>query len=315
MYNIAINLTLIELIVLPVVVTIFILAIYFFVKTRKTLRDTVEENKHIYFPHLKKEKTAIYKRSGLIDLESPFAKKRHETSNQKEEAPVVVSKKHKPAHAEEGMVQELKSTIAQQQKLLNTYLYKVEELENEGKDELRAQNEELQEKIEQLEELVDNKDADINTLKQQTATSQKMAARIEEVYAEFEQLQAKMALLEKQANRANNLALELEDTRGSFEAMHKELSRKQERLEEVMEENQNMKEEIHMLEDKLSEANFQRQQLQKKVQFLTDLNNDMQNISDTNKKLQTELRRIGELESMLNLMEEERDYLLKKKGK
>jgi len=67
------------------------------------------------------------------------------------------------------------------------------------------------------------------------------------------------------------------------------------------------------LEDKLSEANLQRQQLHKKVQFLTDLNNDMQSIADTNKKLQTELRRIGELESMLNMMSEERDFLLRKK--
>jgi hypothetical protein len=39
----------------------------------------------------------------------------------------------------------------------------------------------------------------------------------------------------------------------------------------------------------------------------------MQSISDTNKKLQTEMRRIGELESMLNMMAEERDFLLRKK--
>jgi len=39
----------------------------------------------------------------------------------------------------------------------------------------------------------------------------------------------------------------------------------------------------------------------------------MQGIADSNKKLQTELRRIGELESMLNMMAEERDFLLRKK--
>ena len=70
---------------------------------------------------------------------------------------------------------------------------------------------------------------------------------------------------------------------------------------------------MDVLEDKLAEANLQRQQLQKKVQFLTDLNTDLQSISDTNKKLQTELRRIGELESMLNMMAEERDFLLRRK--
>jgi hypothetical protein len=122
-----------------------------------------------------------------------------------------------------------------------------------------------------------------------------------------------MATLEKQAARANNLAIELEDTKYSYEQVHKELLRKQEKLEETMNENQRMRQQMDELEDKLSEANLQRQQLQKKVMFLSDLNNDMQGIADTNKKLQTELRRIGELESMLNMMAEERDFLLRKK--
>jgi uncharacterized protein Smg (DUF494 family) len=84
-------------------------------------------------------------------------------------------------------------------------------------------------------------------------------------------------------------------------------------MEELMEENQRLRHHTNEVEDKLSDANLQRQQLQKKVQFLTELNTDMQSISDTNKKLQTELRRIGELESMLNMMAEERDFLLRKK--
>jgi len=95
--------------------------------------------------------------------------------------------------------------------------------------------------------------------------------------------------------------------------VHKELLRKQEKLEEVMNENQHLRLQLNDVEDKLSDSNLQRQQLQKKVLFLTDLNNDMQSVSDTNKKLQTELRRIGELESMLNMMAEERDFLLRKK--
>jgi chromosome segregation ATPase len=142
-----------------------------------------------------------------------------------------------------------------------------------------------------------------------------MASKIEEVYQEFDMLQAKMSLLEKQANRTNALAIELEDTKHLYEQVHKELLRKHEKLEEVMEDHQQMRQEMNVLEDKLSEANLQRQQLQKKVVFLQDLNTDMQSISDANKKLQTELRRIGELESMLTMMVQERDSLLRKKDK
>jgi len=105
----------------------------------------------------------------------------------------------------------------------------------------------------------------------------------------------------------------LEDTKYTYEQVHKELLRKQEKLEELMEENQLLRHQKNEAEDKLADANLQRQQLHKKVQFLSDLNNDMQNIADTNKKLQTDLRRIGELESMLNMMSEEREFLLRKK--
>jgi uncharacterized protein (DUF3084 family) len=123
-----------------------------------------------------------------------------------------------------------------------------------------------------------------------------------------------METLEKQANRANNLAIELEDTRQAYEQVHKDLLRKNEKLEEAFRENQQLQHQFNSLEDKLAEANLQRQQLQKKVQFLQDLNADLQSISDTNKKLQTELRRVGELESMLNMIAEERDYLLRKQS-
>ena len=52
-------------------------------------------------------------------------------------------------------------------------------------------------------------------------------------------------------------------------------------------------------EDKLKEANFQRQQLQKKVTFLDELNGDLQQISEHNKKLESQLKRISEMETLL----------------
>jgi Tfp pilus assembly protein PilO len=53
-------------------------------------------------------------------------------------------------------------------------------------------------------------------------------------------------------------------------------------------------------EDKLREANFQRQQLQKKAVFLDELNRDLQEASEHNKKLEGQLRRISEMEAMLS---------------
>ena len=42
--------------------------------------------------------------------------------------------------------------------MLNSYLAKVEELENEGKEELRKQNNELEKEIDKLNEIIENKE-------------------------------------------------------------------------------------------------------------------------------------------------------------
>lgn len=319
MTTIAINLTLVAYILLPLGAITLGVTIYFFLKSRESLMLTMGQRKPAAIPKkeipkkeipkAEKEKPMAFKRSTLVELEEQFARRRFEASHMQDE-PVVTIKK--PAVTEDS-VHDLKASIAHQQKLLNEYLVKVEELENGGKEELVQQNNALQKEITKLHGVIEEKDAEIEDLQQQVSAGNKMAEKIEEVYQEFDQLQSKMVQLEKQANKANNLAIELEDTKHSYEQIHKELLRKQERLEEAMADNQRMRQELNEIEDKLSDSNLQRQQLLKKVQFLQELNTDMQSISDTNKKLQTELRRIGELESMLNMMAEERDYLLRKK--
>jgi len=308
---ITINLILIEFIVLPLVVTIFGATVYFFLKSRKSLEETLRATKRTTIIEKKIKSPDVQRPISMVDLEAQFARRRFEASVPKEQKIELPSKKH--AHKEELVVQDLKNTIAQQQRMLDGYLQKVEELENEGRDELNEKIEQLEKKADELTGIIEEKDLEIKDLHKQAAAAERMAAKIEDVYLELEQLQSKMASLEKQANRVNNLAMELEDTKHYYEQVHKELLRKQEKLEELMEENQLVRLQKDQLEDKLSEANLQRHQLQKKVLFLTDLNTDMQSMSDTNKKLQTELRRIGELESMLNMMAEERDFLLRKK--
>jgi Tfp pilus assembly protein PilO len=67
----------------------------------------------------------------------------------------------------------------------------------------------------------------------------------------------------------------------------------------MMEENQRLTRLLADAEDKLREANFQRQQLMKKVNFLEELNNDLQQVAEHNKKLENQLRRISEIEALL----------------
>ncbi|MBD0352000.1 MAG: hypothetical protein ICV51_12790 [Flavisolibacter sp.] len=118
--------------------------------------------------------------------------------------------------------------------------------------------------------------------------------------------------MEKEASHAAKLTLELEDMQEMYEQGRKEVARKQEKIDEAFTENQRLKKLLNETEDKLQEANLQRQQLTKKIRFLEEINSEFEDINEANKKLQTELRRLGELESKLSIMTEEKNILLGK---
>ena len=323
MFIIAINVTLIEVIVLNAGAIILGVTIYFFLQSRKTLLRTmdVQSSNKTASKYKRAEEVQPQKNNALngakksnksidiSELKEHLTHLREHRISPKHEEPVFKKEKH----VKEDLTVSLKETIARQQKILDGFLQQVEELEDGGKDELFQKNDELQSDVERLEQLLEKRDAEIEEYKKRTAVAEKMASRVDDIYNDFQQLQSKIVTLEKQAARANNLALELENLQQSYDHVLKDLERKQEKLEEIVEENQRMRIELESTEDKLNESNLQRQQMMKKVQFLQDLNSDMQSMSETNKKLQTELRRIGELESMLNMMSEERDYLLMRK--
>jgi len=306
MFLLTVQLTLIEIAVLLAGAVILGITILFFIRSRRTLKKYVQqagpsflkkerkdylENKNIQLSHVQER---------LSELKQNVVATKREIKIPAED----VTKDH--------MIQSLRQTISQQQKLLTGFLKQVEELEDNGKEELKLENEDLRMEIKNLESLVDRKEAEKERLQQQASIAQTMAARVDEICREFELLQNRMKELEVQASKANSLEVELEEARESFELARKDILRKQEKLEEAIGENQDIRNLLHETEDKLSEANRLRQQFQKKVQFMQDLNDDLHNMNETNKKLQTELRRIGELESMLNMVAEERDQLLRK---
>ncbi len=167
--------------------------------------------------------------------------------------------------------------------------------------------------IETLQQSLEERNAEVQKVKQQYAAAQKIAARMDDVYRDYDQLQQKINSLESQAGKVNALALELEDAKDTSLQLKKDLVRKQAKLQDVLAENGQLHQQLNETEDKLEEANLQRKQLMKKVQFLESINTEFQQVTDANKKLQNELRRIGELESMLSMMADERDNLLQRK--
>ena len=138
---------------------------------------------------------------------------------------------------------------------------------------------------------------------------------LDNAYNELQVLQRKIEKFELQAGNTKMNSVELENIKEENLKLSRELEENRQRLQVALTENQQLKSHTMGLEDDLKEAGFLQQQLEKKVAYLEELNNDLQAVSDTNKKLEGQIKRIGELESMLNMLAEERDQLMRRQKK
>lgn len=292
--------------------------VYFFRKSLKSLKAIKEKQAEDYsFAFIEEPDSKEEKKKAPMPAypASPFFKRKNGEQEPSPDVSYPVAFSSKNRGYDPGDMDSFKQSILQQQQQLEKLLEQIEELKDrENYDEVLEENEKLKKKVETLELELEEKEGEIQKLDKHQQITEQMAIRLEEVQKEFQSLQGKIQSLEKKPVENVQLAVELESLKESFEKLEREAGRKAEKLQEVMDENSRLQQKLYETEDKLEEANLQRQQLNKKLKLLEELNSDIQFVSETNKKLQTEMRRIGELENMLNMMMEEREQLLRKKS-
>jgi FtsZ-binding cell division protein ZapB len=185
----------------------------------------------------------------------------------------------------------------------------------EKQREMTRRNEELSLQVSELRMKLSEKEAEMNNVRQKEHLTKEMTSMLDNAYNEFNVLQGKMQKLELQVSSSKMINMEYEDLKESFQKMSRDCEEQKLKLGVLFSENQSLQGQLAGVEDKLREANFQRQQLQKKCAYLEELSNDMHAVSDANKKLEGQLKRIGELESMLNMVAEERDQVIRREDK
>lgn len=284
-----IELTVIGFAVFIVTAVVFLLAVKFFIDSKRKLSQymTPQPTQNI-FVALKKPET---------------------TTDTVIEKTITASKKEKQPAATD--LESMKAMLVQQQKELSRALEKISEVQKAPK----ADETDWEKRVAELHLTIEKRETEIRALRQQNELSREMQSHFDELQNEVDFLQEKLAKLEQQAWQANELAIKMESMEQTQLHLEKEVLRKDEKLRELTAENQRINQLLNTTEDKLQESNMMRAQLQKKIQFLEEMNNDMKQVSETNRRLQTEIRRIGELESMLNLIMEERDELLRQRSK
>ncbi|GAA4738420.1 hypothetical protein GCM10023229_16930 [Flavisolibacter ginsenosidimutans] len=308
MYLLATPFTFLEIAVFGIAVIAFLLAVRFFIASQKRLEGL--------FPERRKKETHFnigIDRDGFI---VPTGKPRKGFSEREERRNTETKQE----------IKELRDMVQLQQLELTRALRQLESLNDSREGGLFKNEDDFEEDdydkgrdaeddflVEELRSQLARKESEIRELRQQAELNQKLQMHFEEVQSGYEELQHKVQKMEQQAWQSAELSIKIDGLEQATEQLEKTLHKKEEKVRELSAENGRLHELLNNTEDKLSEANLQRQQLIKKVQFLEEINSDIQQMSEANRKLKTELRRVAELESMLNLITEERDALLKRR--
>jgi hypothetical protein len=201
--------------------------------------------------------------------------------------------------------------LLQHNQHINRLLEQIQILkESERKySELHQQHEVLTQQVNQFRKSMAEKDAEISRLRQQQRLTDEVRERMDKAFVEFNSLQVKLQKLESAVVQPHGRSIDYDELHESYFRLSKEFDEVRGRQTALWDENQRLSRILSDTEDKLREANFQRQQLQKKTAFLEELNRDLQEVSEHNKKLESQLKRISEMESLLSrAAHEKRDY-------
>ena len=317
------SLTLLEIIILMLGAIGLGITIHFFIVSKKSLRQLspqhnkldqkLEEWKLRYLNDMERKEIELQQMRKLVDelkdkqgsLDEENDNLRYKLESLKE------SKENEVPAVQSDYIRKLEETqqgLMEQNQKIADLLKGIDILKSNsgvGED-LRQANEELLVQLEEVQLKLEAKEQEIREIRQASQVSSEMNSMLDNAYREFNLLQEKIVKLEGQVSSSQRITLEYEDLReGSYKAS-RDLEEQRTRLNEMINENRELQMEISETSEKLREANFQRQQLQKRVAYLEELNQDLQSVADANRKLESQLKRIGELESLLQVMVEER---------
>lgn len=172
--------------------------------------------------------------------------------------------------------------------------------------EVQQQNEMLGAQLREARRSLMDKEAELKQLRQQQALNNEVRERLEKAYEAFNVLQDKLHKIES-ASAPQHRGFEYQELQQAYFKITREYDELKMKQVNMLEEHQRLARLLADTEDKLRESNFQRQQLQKKISYLEELNTDLQQVAEHNKKLDIQLKRIAEIETLLGRLSAEKE--------
>ena len=329
------SLSMLEIIVLMIGAVFLGITIHFFIISRRNLNNTtsggqdnnrdLEQWKARYFNDMEtKEKELVHLRKRVEEAEQGSQIYSMEVEETRRENKRLLNeldslKKALPGQGATSFAMQLKLTqesLLEQNDRIAQLLEQISEVkESENKLEgILSENEELSAQVDELRRVAAEKEKELNNLLQKDFLATEMSSLLDNANQDFRLLQEKIRKLESQVNSSKINSLDYENLKEEHHKLSEDLETSRTQLNGMTLQNQQLKLQLGEAENKLREANFQRQQLQKRVSYLEELSKDMQLVAETNKNLQSQMKRIGELESMLSVMAEERNELMRRQA-
>ncbi len=211
----------------------------------------------------------------------------------------------RPPTTSEDYIDQLKfaqDNLVQHNQQVSRLLQQIQMLKESEKkyQDLQHQQIALNEQISSLHRQLSEKDKEINRIMQEQRLVLEMNERMDKAFTDFTVMQEKLRKLENYLDQPHSKRIEYEQLQESYFKLSREFDDVKGKQMALFDENQRMSRILADTEDKLKEANFQRQQYQKKTMFFEELNRDLQDASEQHKKMESQLRRISEMESMLS---------------
>jgi DNA repair exonuclease SbcCD ATPase subunit len=311
-----------EIIIFLLGVLILGFTIHFFWTSRKTMRiekpvpdEGISENdnwKLKYYTDMEvQEKTMQQLRDRLSESEENEKISTIESEELREELVLLKEKFSrtealiKPPTITEDYLTQLKTAqenLYQYNQHINKLLQQIQMLKESEKkyQDLQLKNAALNEQLSILQRQIADKDVEINRIMQEQRLILEMNERMDKAYADFTQMQDKLRKLEQYLDQPHSKRIEYDQLQESYFKLSREFDEVKGKQISLFDENQRLSRILADTEDKLKEATFQRQQYQKKMLFLEELNRDLQDATEQHKKMESQLRRISEMESILS---------------
>ena len=299
------------------------------IKEVKKLKAQLESGSKISPPdnseeiaRLKRQLTGTKEENDIFQIEINELRKqvkelKAELEQKAKATPVQTNTSGQPGHGYYEQLQQAQQTLRQENERISRLLEQINIIkEKEDKEkEMQDENAALNTELGNLKQLLKEKEDEMSSIQQKATLTREMTSMLDNAYSEFNVLQEKMHRLEVQVTASRMMSMEFDDLKEAHVRLTRDYEEQKIKLNAAVNDKQQYFRELTESDEKLKEANFQRQQLQKKVTYLEELARDLQTMAEANKKLEGQIRRIGELESMLNMVAEERDELKKQINK